>query len=183
MSSAHELINFPQPGGEWRDSGEGGQFVKLVVPEPEGWLNNCCVDASIVLKQPDVCHNGRELWEPYDHEANMTQHDVFQYMRRRLEDEKESGVEQPEWKKEFHRGIDYHKWGSWVLRANNPDHISVPVLAAVEMGSSQFSLWSESQSRYWLADEFSLTEAGQRVADSLHVAFGIAPILLTFLDT
>lgn len=186
MSNASELINFPCPDGEWRDSGEGGQFVKLVVPQPDDWENYCHVDSAIVLTQPDVCHNPGELWAPYDYDAVMTQHDVFRYMRRRREDQQavvQDAQAAPAWAKEFHQGIDYQKWGSWAIRALDPEYLSTAMLAAVHLGSSGHSLWSERQSCYWLADEAALTEAGQRVADSLHVAFGIKPLLLTFLDT
>jgi hypothetical protein len=179
-----DLLIFPEPGNGFRDSGEGGQFVMLVVPEPENWSNNCHVDVGIHLNQPDVCHNDPEgFWASYDHDANMTQHDLFQYLSHRQQDKEADVGENPEWAKKFYRGLQYREWGSWVLRANGWDYLSQSCLAAVHMGSSQFSLWDEEQGRYWLADHGHLTQPGKAVHESLQAAFGIEPILLTFLDT
>ena len=58
-----ELVDFDLFfGGEWRDSGEGGQYVMLVVTQPETHRHNCYVDVSVELPYPDVCLTPNELW-------------------------------------------------------------------------------------------------------------------------
>lgn len=179
----NELIRFPDPTEDWRDSGEGGQFVMLVVPEPDDWANNCHVDVQIMLSQPDVCHTPNDFWPPYNHDSSMMQYDLHQYLRRREEDQSANGGLVPEWAREIHRGINYREWGSWVLRAKAWDDVSKSMLAAVHMGSSHYSMWSETGGHYWTASEDDLTTEGRAIKSSLKAAFGIEPVLLTFLDT
>lgn len=181
-----ELVNFPSPTDGWRDSYEGGIFTMLVVPEPEGWANNCCVDVNILLTAPDCPQNPSDLWEPYDHEVKIHAYEVYQYLSGRAGDtsvEFPDARQRPVWARGFRQGFRYREWANWAIRARGPESLSAGVLAAMQLGSSQFSLWSDEQGRYWTASKDDLTPAGTVLYDSLASAYGIKPLLLTFLDT
>lgn len=182
----NDLIEFPHPTADWTDSGEGGQFVMLVVPEPDGWTNSCCVDVQIMLSQPDVCHTPNDFWPPHDSKGFLAQQGLHQYLRYREQDAQmvvQDATATPSWAGRLPRGINYREWNSWVLRAKSWDDVSKGVLAAVHMGSSHYSMWSETGGHYWTASQDDLTREGRAIRDSLQGAFEIEPVLLTFLDT
>jgi hypothetical protein len=134
MKHLGQLVNFPGAKSGITSGGDNGMFVVMAVPEPEGWTQECTVDVSLVLTEPDVCVSpeGRDLWG------------------------RESGY---------------------------PDNTSVPMLAAVHMGSSDMAYYDEVKDEYWAAQESDLTEAGMAIMRALFCAYGVAPVLLTFLDT
>lgn len=185
--STSELVEFlPYHAEGWRDSTEGGQFVMLAVPKPEEWPQFCHIDVSILLTSPDVCQTPNDLWQPYDHQANMAEHELYRYLSIRSSDTRgvlQDVKELPPWAKEFSQGFRYREWANWAARAWGWDRMSASCLAAVHLGSSSWSMWNESQGRYWTASLDDLTERGKNVYDSLYAAFEIEPLLLTFLDT
>lgn len=184
--ATEKLIDFDGIEGDWRDSGEGGQFVMLVVPEADDWSTKCHVDVGIRLTRPDVCNTPNDLWAPFNHESNAHRHDLGHYLFNRANDARaviQDASARPAWAKEFYRGFQYAEWARWAVRAHAEEELSTGVLAAVHLGSSQFSLWSESRGSYWTAGEGNLTLAGRDLFNSLANAFDVAPLLLTFLDT
>jgi hypothetical protein len=158
------LINIPS-GGVYEDSGEGGLFVMLVVPQPDDWGHNCHVDVNITLSSPDVCIGDQHrLW-------GEGRRDTVDAWRNQLKAQK---------------ALDEAGKGDlaiWALQARNPQDDSVPVLAAVHLGSTSESLWDEHKSRYWRAEKDNLTFAGFVLYARLQAAFGVEPLIMTFLDT
>lgn len=71
----------------------------------------------------------------------------------------------------------------WTYDLAYPNNTSLPVLAAVQMGSTHFSLCDRSKGKYWTAEYRHLTPEGASVSQSLARAYGVDPVLLTFLDT
>jgi len=160
-----ELVEFPPCAGmtNLRDSGEGGLFVWLVVPEPENASYDCHVDTRVNMTLPDVCLTQQDLWVPYR----------FREMDARLEQDartflKEQGKEE---------------LAHWTGRVINSDEMSSDLLAAVFIGSTGSSIYDEGAGRYWEASYDDLTAAGQALYQGLKAAFGTEPKLLTFLDT
>jgi hypothetical protein len=161
---AEELVKFPGWGSDrCRDSGEGGLFVMLFIPEPESWSHGCHVDVVIEATRPDVMVYPREtaLWQPYDHDKSMTEYQVYDVL-------KEHGK----------RGML-----GWVASARSAEDTSVPMLVAMHLGSTPGSFWDEQYSEYWRATPEDLTPEGRVLFNSLEAAYGIHPILATFLDT
>jgi hypothetical protein len=170
------LLTFPGCDGvPWEDSGEGGQYVMLVVPEPEDHGNNCHVDVSTYLRlprpanrvtteltYPDVCHTRNDLWS----------RDGY------LDGFRESG----DVYKHFSDAGDT-RLAAWALRARSEGEFSKPVLAAILLGSDSQSRWSEQHSAYWTATHADLTFRGRLLYDTLRSFHQTEPLLLTFLDT
>lgn len=167
MTQLGQMVNFPGGNDSYEDSGEGGLFVVMVVPQPESWQDNCHVDviAATRLSRPDVCVSpeGHELWEPWEHRKNDA--------------DKQS---------QAHQLLTEHGQpvlASWALRARNWDEFSVSMLAVIHVGSTSRSLWHAGRQEYWQAEYRDLNPLGARIHTGLHAAFGVEPLLLTFLDT
>jgi hypothetical protein len=60
---------------------------------------------------------------------------------------------------------------------------SVELLMALHLGSTGSSLWSESGGHYFCAEYKDLSKEGRALYDSAKAAYGIEPLILTFLDT
>lgn len=74
-------------------------------------------------------------------------------------------------------------WGDGLSGAAHPDRVSLPLRAAVFLGSTSASPWDERAGNYWCARPDDLTEDGKVLYDALRRANGAEPLLLTFLDT
>jgi hypothetical protein len=168
-----ELVKFPE-GGDWEDSGEGGLFVMMVVVRPmteEGyedrskWDTFCSVDVPISLPRPDVCVSPERglLWDPYDYDTSG-----FKYMSEVRDALTKAG------RKDLLR---------WVYGARSDMDDSVELLVATHLGSTGQSLHSESRGSYFCAGYEDLAVKGKALYDATKIAFGIEPLLLTFLDT
>jgi hypothetical protein len=173
-----ELITFPS-GGEWEDSGEGGMYALLVVKEPLEWRTNCNVDVHTLIQRNrpdakrsttvrmtphDVCVSSQEaklLWAPYNYQSSGYQHDAAKVLR-----SKGMAVE-----------------AQWVERADDPDDYSTSMLATAFLGSTSQSLFSEERGAYFEATIEDLTEQGRALHRLYKSAYGIKPVILTFLDT
>lgn len=170
-----ELVKFPgwdDPG--YRDSGEGGLFVMLFVPEPEGWTDNCHVDVAIEATRPDVLVHPRTkdgLWSRWDSNSPDSDWRIQQKLYDLL---REHG--RPE-------GNDPNPMMRWVMTARSYDDLSANMLVAMLLGSTSGSFYSEHNSSYWYATPENLTEAGRALYDGIKAAYSVDPILATFLDT
>lgn len=172
----HALLTFPEcDDAPWEDSGEGGQYVMLVVPEPLEHNDNCSVDVSTflrlpkpanrvdtVLTYPDVCHTPNELWERQGY----------------LDGFRESGDAY----RHFTELRD-QRLAQWAIRSTNPGELSCPVLASILLGSDCQSRWSNQHGAYWVASHDDLTFRGKLIYDTLKNLYQTEPLLLTFLDT
>ena len=65
------LVTFPS-GGVYEDSGEGGLYVMMVVPEPNGFRHNCHVDGIITVSEVDVEVTNSGLWRKYWDDASTS---------------------------------------------------------------------------------------------------------------
>ena len=168
MTRMGQMVNFPLPDDQWEDSGEGGLFVIMVVPRPEGWSHDYChidVVADIRLNRADcnVSAAARDLWEPWEFRKNDC-------------DKQDKAVD-------FLKDAGEDELAHWALQARNWDDFSVSMLAALHVGSTCHALLNRRTRRGWEARPEDLTEQGQAIRATMTTAFGIRPTLLTFLDT
>lgn len=170
------LLTFPEcDDAPWHDTGEGGQYVMLVVPTPEDHDDNCSVDVSTylrlpkpanrvdtVLTYPDVCHTPNDLWSREGY----------------LEGFRESGDA-------YRHFIELgdEKLASWAIGATSGGLYSHPVLASILLGSDGQSRYSDVHGTYWTANHGDLTFRGRLIFDTLKSLYRTEPLLLTFLDT
>lgn len=154
------LVTFPS-GGVYEDSGEGGLYVMMVVPEPNGFRHNCHVDGIITISEVDVEVTNSGLWrQPWVDSPDSEN-------RRRLDD--------------IVWTADRDLW-VWSTRLVNTDDASTPLLFAAHIGSTPESLWNADDG-YFRANRDDLTEAGRALYESVKAAYGIDPVLVTCLDT
>lgn len=163
------LVEFPVDGVDgWTDTHEGGLFVMVVVPAPleveRAWAA-CHVDVTIGLSLPDVCvtQGAREFW-PTGTELNEL------------------------WEEERVIREALEKAGETELAARSFAHRSSyeqsrEFLAALHIGSTGGSMWSDRLGRFFEAAPETLTPEGRTLLDALRVAYGVEPVLVTFLDT
>lgn len=74
-------------------------------------------------------------------------------------------------------------WGDGMSNVAYPDRMSLPLRAAVFLGSTSVSLWDEAAGNYWCASPEDPTDDGRVLYDMLRRMNGVEPVLLTFLDT
>lgn len=74
-------------------------------------------------------------------------------------------------------------WGDGGPSSVHAEPGSLPLRAAVFLGSTSSSLWDEEAGNYWYARPDDLTEDGRVLHDALRCIHGAEPLLLTFLDT
>lgn len=169
MTRMGQMVNFPLLDNQWEDSGEGGLFVMMVVPRPDGWSHDYChidVVADIRLSRADCnvsVEAANDLWEPWEFRRSDRdkQDKTFDLLKKAGEGE----------------------LASWSMRARNWDEFSVSMLASIHMGSTGHALFKRRTRETWEAGPGDLTEHGQAIRSAMAAAFGIEPILLTFLDT
>ncbi|MFE0472691.1 hypothetical protein ACFW2V_13850 [Streptomyces sp. NPDC058947] len=161
----NELIRFPEAGEVWEDTKEGGMYVFAIVPKPTGHRDNCTIENGIVLSAPDYpVSDIREYWPDM---ANAVQEEHVRNEAARLMDREGFAV-----KAAMVRGLA------------SLNGFSTEMLAAVHMGSTSCSLVARNKDgSHWEAAWEDLTPTGTLLLDRLHVAFGVKPVLLTFLDT
>lgn len=158
----NQMVNFPS-GSPYRDSGEGGLFVMMVVPEPDNFSHNCHVDGIIVISAVDVEVTRSCIWESYDYHSSNRQR------RRQMEEVmKKNGDD------------DLRIWSSMLLL---PEEFSDSLLFAAHMGSTHHSLWNEKVGAYFAATKDDLTYEGRILYEAVKVAYGTDPLLITCLDT
>ena len=155
------LVTFPS-GGVYEDSGEGGLYVMMVVPEPNGFWHNCHVDGIITVSEVDVEVTNSGIWQSSPWESADSK------KRRRLDD--------------IVRKADRELY-VWSAKLVNMDDASTPLLFAAHMGSTPESLWNAHRSEYFTANVDHLTHEGRALYESVKAAYGIDPVLVTCLDT
>lgn len=164
------MVNYPD-GGDWEDSGEGGLYSMLVVVKPveedgQAWAEFCHVDVVISLPAPDVCVSMErtDLWEPRS-------------------DYRDSGFARMMDAGNILKKENQPRLMQWVYGTRSHLDESVELLSANHIGSTSQSLWSPSRGSYFEAGYGDLTEQGRAMFDAMKAAYGIEPLLLTFLDT
>lgn len=177
-----EMINWPTADKRYQDSGEGGLFAWMVVPEAvtDGdaaganvYGNNCCVDVSgylsrprAMITRPDACVSPErvKLYEPYDYRNSWFD------QQRKIEE----ALGGPQANASLVRAV---------RQTMGSDDLSVPLLASTFLGSTCLSLWDEQAGAYFAAGFEHLTDPGKRIYEAQREAYGVEPIILTFLDT
>lgn len=179
-----EMVHWPAPTGWHSDSGEGGLFAWMVVPETASsgeaveanvFARNCHVDVSaylsrprVMLTRPDVCVSaeGRKVFEPYDYDDA--------WLNRALDLGKLL---------DEHKGPEDARLRRALIQTMGSDDVSVPMLAAVFLGSTSHSLWDEAAGQYFEVTFAHLTQDGKLLYELWQRVYGVEPVLLTFLDT
>lgn len=176
-----EMVTWPDPTGSFRDSGEGGLFAWLIVPEALSsgeayganvYGNNCHVDVSaylsrprVMLTSPNVCVSPErsKIFTPYQHRDSWFDH--TRELLERLDKAGDRPLKQA------------------LYRSMGADDVSVPMLAAVFLGSTHHSLYDETAGAYFRVRFEHLTQQGKQVYEALRLVYGVDPLILTFLDT
>jgi hypothetical protein len=180
-----EMVNWPVEVDRYSDSGEGGLFAWMIVPESlsdgeaygaNTYGNYCHVDVTaylsrprVMLTRPDVCVSpgGRKVFEAYAHRDSWF--DYQMQLDKRLD---------------FNIELDAdRKLKRALISTLGQDDISVPMLATVFLGSTGASLYDERGGGYFNVTKGALTPAGLKQYNHWQEVFGVDPIILTFLDT
>jgi len=174
----NELVRFPNGNG-WRDAGEGGMYVILAVMEPEHWADNCNVDVystlqrnrpegaarSVVIRMSQhdaaVSAGVKDVWPEYDYESIIHKGEAIKFLRT-------AG-----------KAVE----ARWAEQSEHRDDYSHPMLATVLLGSTSASLWDEQGERFFEATHDDLTYQGKVLYEVFKNAYGVEPVILTFLDT
>jgi hypothetical protein len=180
-----EMLDWPT--GAYEDSGEGGMFAWMVIQEEYRTpvpadspyaeaSDNCHVDVAaylsrsrLMLDRPDVCVSPErtQLWEPFDYRNSWFEKsgEIRKRLKLNLDNEKDRNL------------------SGGLMRTLGQDDISMPLLAAVFLGSTGASMWDPAKHEYFTAQYGHLTQNGKTLYDGLRLAYGVEPTLLTFLDT
>jgi hypothetical protein len=174
----NELVRFPN-GIEWKDTAEGGMYVVLAVREPSDWSDNCMVETyttvqrnlpkdvkrstTVRMSHHDVAISdaAKDLWEPHDYQSIELQENAAKALR----------------------GKGMAAEARWVDHANHWDDFSVSMLATAFLGSTSRSLWHKQSGGYFEATYDNLTYQGTVLYEVFKNAYGVEPVILTFLDT
>jgi hypothetical protein len=160
------LITFTRDDGEtYEDSGEGGIYVELLVPEPEVWKHNCTIDGGVIeVSRPDsLVHQTDDLpiWAPWD---SMGDHHDFEIQE----------LLQNSGRRDLVRRV---------IGSRPTMDSSTPMLAALHLGSTSHGLRNVRTGQQWAAEYEDLTILGKMLYNTLKSAYDIEPVIVTMLDT
>ncbi len=159
---ANELVKFPGPGDEWEAVSGPGMYVLAVLPR-EAKPDECAIGCAILLLRPTgkLLTQVPPLWpteESRGYDADLIE----------------------EAAKLFDERGEYPK--AAVLRAQFPVmDLSVEVVQATQMGSTERTLRNRETGEYWQARWEDLTPAGVLHMHQINTAFLRSPQILTFL--
>ena len=147
-------VRFPVGNPEYRNSGEGGMFVRVMVTEPD------LDDPDRISKAWMECSGGT---------ARVERDEV------RLSQEFEQAL-----RPGLYKNPDTLKG----TKAKWEDFQSKPCLAVITLGSTGWSGWHIEREKYWQCSEEDLTDAGKAIMASLRALYpGRSVHLSTWLDT
>jgi hypothetical protein len=162
-------VNFPTEDPVWKDTGEGGMVVKLVVCDNREFDEQFGECSGVFVA--DVMSNSfigdDRLPEPEEPEEFETLESLLKYGEAisaweeyhfpRLNEENAEGIER---------------------------YVSRGYLAVIILGSTDWSGWNESEGKYWVCKFADLTEPGKALYKQIETLYpGCELHLLTFLDT
>lgn len=164
-------VNFPVDSLEYKNSGEGGMYVKLVIlPNNKEELSVCCGTLntydflSEVLVNDDKNYLSVPRSESY---PTIEQLDLEQ-----SEHERRQRKYFPCLQRKFEERDIYRTF------------LSTPLIASILLGSTGWSGYSEEKGEYWYCTLDDLTVAGKRLYATLQDLYeGHEIRLLTYLDT
>ena len=167
------FVNFPIDSEEYRNTKEGGMFIRLVVADtgPSAW-SACSAGHQTVLYDEsllgDDVHPDKPIYGPsptveeinaYHSTGSPTEEFHFPYLHAKRE--------------RTARQI-YGSMGRYM---------SIPYLAALTLGSTGWSGYSDKDG-YWRCTYEDLTEEGKALYNSIKALYGDNPLYLqTWLDT
>ena len=162
------MVNFPINDERFKNTGEGGMFVRLVVDninEYGGEFMVCCGGNNHVF---------------YDESFIGTDYFPEGYDRPNFNSDEISRREFPRLDKEV-RVLEYF-WKDKLFELEK--YMSVPYLVVMTIGSTGWSGYYEKKEQYWRASYADLTDEGKRLYNSIAEAYDGYPIhLQTWLDT
>lgn len=163
------FVNFPIRSKEYKNSGEGGMFVRLLVEEgnePNDWMeccggdnffyyDECLVNTDVDQHPKDQNLKSFELWDAYYKRINK-------------------------WEEKFFPRIhEKDKPGNYSM----DKYLSKPYLAVLTIGSTNWSGYSRKKGG-WFCTYNDLTRDGKRLYDDMKKLYkGCKIILQTWLDT
>ena len=174
--STKGLVNFPTDSPDFKDSGEGGLYVKLVITVDQDYSGSsqfmCCVDGGGTYTLYDNVFVG----DDFNHPVESGPEREIQTIDDILADK--GPVAQQFHFPNFHKKDDEVEF--WLKK-----YLSMEYMAVVMMGSTSWSGWSEEVGHYWRATYADLTDDGKALYDSLRGLYGpnAVPFLQTWLDT
>jgi len=156
-------VNFPVNDPAFKNTGEGGMFVRLVVWYDQDWMT-CCGGGNHVI---------------YDECLVGTREDVdAQTIERDFEKELKLIDKQEE------RNFPHINEEPQEPFTHLERFISIDYLAALTIGSTGWSGFDEKIGRYWTCTYEDLTEDGKALYDAVQKLYdGCKLELLTWLDT
>lgn len=161
--TVNQLIEFPEAGDAWTDTGEGGMYVMAVVPRLDDG-DKCVIENFIVLTRPEAAVSSlADFW--LDPEGAAEEERAQSHAARLLERE------------------GYAAQAAMVRSLESQSSFSVPVMGAIDLGSTGLTLTATDGSGFWEAGLDDLTPTGVLAVNCLRSRAGVEPRLLTFLDT
>ena len=180
-------VNFPVNDQEYKNSGEGGLFVLLVVPDewPVDFME-CHGNTNYVMYNENLV--GADVEEECD--CDECESLVLVGLERR-------GVEHYHFpsmdEREFNYRPHIHDGGKRLhfplIKVDapkfNPDpYLSVSYLAIVNLGSTSWSGWNEEKGNYFVCTYNDLNEEGKTLYNSIKTLYPKGKLVLqTWLDT
>lgn len=179
---ASGFVNFPIGKDDWRNTGEGGMFVNLVVEQKDHDDNNCCgmenvVQIAAIFTECLIKHGedefktdqfGQERWVNEKYEANLKEH--FPKM----------------WEYDYDPASDKNPNTHKNKRKINiwEAVVSQPYVAAITIAHTGWSGYSDSRQRPFEATYDDLTYEGRALWALMVKLYPKGKIsLLTWLDT
>ena len=168
-AKASGYVNFPAEDPAYRFSNEGGMFVQLLVVAPKNrgdWLH-CCGGTHSVRREECLLGSdiGRiditeEILFPLAHarrERNRAQFEKARRENREIPDDEEATLD---------------------------EEYSVPLLAALTLGSTGWVGWHIEEEEYWLCGNGDLTVDGLKLVEAIENLYpGCRTMITTWLDT
>ncbi len=159
---ANDLVKFPSPGDEWEAVRGPGMYVLAVLPR-EVEPDECAIGCAILLLRPTgkLITQIPPLWPT--EESRGYDADLIEEAAKLFDDRDEPAK-------------------AAVLRAQFPVmDLSVEVVQATQMGSTERTLRSRKTGEYWQARWEDLTPAGILHMHQINTGFMRSPLILTFL--
>lgn len=166
------FVNFPIDNPEYKSSGEGGMFVRLVVVGKEGkeWMQCCGGYCDVTYDESFIRDDKRERPEP----PNVENYKIQEKFLATLDKEQKDLQEYDE----FHFP-DMYKQNNDFLKYN-----SIPYLCAMTIGSTGWSGWNDKKREYWHCTIDDLSEQGKQLYDLVQKLYPNCDLYLqTWLDT
>lgn len=165
------FINFPS-GPHFKDTGEGGMFVRLVVVNNGEFMACCGGDNVVLYDESYIRDDNRPRTTPPEIKESMNRDEV-------LKATKEEARLIHEYDEYHFPRINDRKEKNDYLRV-----MSIPYLCAMTIGSTGRSMYHLTNEEYWYCTYDDLNDDGKLLYDQLKKLYpGCAIHIQTWLDT